>query len=444
MRVAVVGCGYVGLVTGVGLASLGHAVTGIESDGGRRDTIASGRAPFFEPGLEDLLASALADGTFTVTGDIGAASESDVVLLAVQTPPTGDGGIDLEPLRSAATALHTALGEPPRRRVVAVRSTVVPGTVETVLAPLFDGSTTAVASNPEFLAEGSAVPDFLEADRVVVGCNTDWGRAMLVELYEPLGTEIVAVSPSTAELAKYTSNALLATLISFSNEIGRIAETLPGVDVEDVLGIIHRDRRLTPNVDGQTIRPGILSYLKAGCGYGGSCLPKDLSALLAHQKRRGHTHPLLDAVRAVNDDQPRRVIDMTASALGDTLEGRRVTVLGVAFKAGTDDLRSSPGLRIVDELLARGASVTIFDPLVGADALSQQREQGVEVVGSLLDAISGCDACILTTLAPEFAEVAELTGTTAPLVIDGRRLLPATDQNRVLAVGRGPRATGPG
>lgn len=443
LHVAVVGCGYVGLVTGVALASIGHHVTGVEISDARREQIASGIPPFFEPGLEKLLTTTLDEGRFAVTGAMAAVADADVVLLAVQTPPTADGAIDLQYLRNAAASVAEAFATAPRRRVVAVRSTVVPGTVESVVAPVFDDerSPTAVASNPEFLSEGSAVNDFLDADRVVVGCDSPWGRELLHQLYEPLQTEIVMVSPSTAELSKYTSNALLATLISFSNEIARISESLPGVDVEDVLGIVHRDRRLSPRIDGQVVSPKILSYLKSGCGYGGSCLPKDLSALLAHRSAQGHAHPLLSAVREINDHQPGRVVDMAHRALGG-LEGRAVTVLGVAFKSGTDDVRSSPGLQMVDELVARGARVTVFDPLVGADAPALvDRRDRIAVADSLDDALDGADACIIATLAPVFATVSELTrdaGT--PIVIDGRRLLPdEAIADHVLAVGRGTR-----
>lgn len=442
MRVAVVGCGYVGLVTGVGLASVGHRVIGIEADADRRVSIASGRPPFFEPGLADLLTSMLADGTFRVSSEMDASADADVVLLAVQTPPGDRGHVELGPLRTAAGQVATAFARAPRRRALAVRSTVVPGTTETTVAPLFDGNT-AVASNPEFLAEGSAVADFLAPARVVVGCDQDWGRDLLAELYEPFGAEVVAVSPATAELSKYASNALLATLISFSNEIGRVAESLPGVDVEDVLGILHRDARLSPRVDGKVLRPGILSYLKAGCGYGGSCLPKDLSALLAHQGERGGHHPLLEAVRAVNDEQPVRLVDMVDAALGG-LTGRAVTVLGVAFKAGTDDTRSSPGLRVVDELIAAGAAVTVYDPLVGSGALGAQTARGVTVAPSLADALIGAAACVITTLDPVFESVPDLMSSLdgpSPVVVDGRRLLrPEVLPIGARAVGRGPEA----
>jgi UDPglucose 6-dehydrogenase len=447
VRVAVVGCGYVGLVTGVGLASVGHDVVGIETDEAAAAAIADGTPRFHEPGLAELLRAQLDAGRFEIVGDVGGTAEADVVFLAVQTPPGESGAIDLGYLARAASAVAAAFaGTPARRRVVAVRSTVVPGTADEVVAPLFDAAT-AVASNPEFLREGSALDDFLHPDRVVVGCSDEEGRRLLGDLYGPLDAPIVFTTPVTAELAKYVSNAFLATLISFSNEIGRICETLPGVDVEDVLGILHQDRRLSPLVEGRRVRPGILSYLKAGCGYGGSCLPKDLSALLAARRELGHEHPLLEAVRAVNETQPARVVDLAEDVLGP-LDGQRVGVLGLAFKGGTDDLRSSPGLRIVDELLARNAEVVVFDPMVRAEALPDLAGR-VRFATTLDEALALAEACVVTTDAPEFAalgERLEAPQNGLPTIVDGRRVVsvPADEDARYVAVGRGRTATPPG
>ena len=440
MRVAVVGCGYVGLVSGAGLASIGHDVVGIEVDAGRREAIAAGRAPFHEPGLEELLRSVLESGRFRVAGEISAAAEAEVVLLAVQTPPDRTGAIDLSFLREAARQVgETLSARGGERAVVAVRSTVVPGTTAGVVAPALEGGA-AAASNPEFLREGSAVADFVRPDRIVVGCDDEDGRELLRRLYEPLRAPIFFTTPATAELAKYTSNAFLATLISFSNEVARISESIPGVDVEDVLEILHLDRRLSPELDGATVRPAILSYLKAGVGYGGSCLPKDLSALLATRRAAGFEHPLLDAVREVNETQPGRVVGLAERELGG-LDGRTVAVLGAAFKGGTDDLRSSPGLKVVDELLARGARITLADPLVAPERLSDYAARGVRIVTGLDEALEGADAVVVTTNAPEWDELgAQLAAADGgPVVVDGRRFLrpEALSGARYVAVGRG-------
>jgi UDPglucose 6-dehydrogenase/GDP-mannose 6-dehydrogenase len=428
MKVAVVGCGYVGLVSAVGLASVGHQVVGVEDDAGRREHVAAGVPPFHEPGLAERLRAVRAHGALEVSDDVAAVRDSDVVLLAVQTPPDRDGAIDLGPLTAAAEAVGRCLAEDDRRRVVATRSTVLPGTAERTVQPLLDcaapAATTAAAANPEFLREGCAVADFLQPDRVVVGCHADWGAQLLSELYHPLGAPVTVTTPATAELAKYTSNAFLATLISFSNEIARISEDLPGVDVEEVLEVLHSDRRLRPPSDDGEPGPAILSYLRAGCGYGGSCLPKDVAALTAARRRAGEAAPLLEAVRAVNDAQPERFVELASDAL-DGLDGRRCAVLGLTFKAGTDDLRDSPGLAAVAALRRRGASVVAFDPLVGKEALAAAGAPAVELAATMEEALAGADACLVTTADPAFARLPELVSarTEPPVVIDGRRVL---------------------
>jgi UDPglucose 6-dehydrogenase len=438
VNVCVVGCGYVGLVTALALARNGHSVVGVEGDEDRHKIIAAGTPPFYEPGLQDLLAAELRTGRFEVTRDLGRAADAEVVLLAVQTPPKPSGGIDLTYLERAGTDLVALLAARPAQRVVAVRSTVVPGTVDDLLAPLFTDGMTTVAANPEFLSEGSAVNDGLYPDRIVVGCRQEHGREVMRRLYEPLGAPVILTDPPTAELAKYASNALLATLISFSNEIGRIAESLPGVDVEDVLGIVHSDRRLSPVVEGEVVRPGILSYLKAGSGYGGSCLPKDLSALLAFRRSSGHEHPLLEAVRAVNDSQPGRVVDLAERAVGG-LSGRRAAVLGLAFKGGTNDVRSSPALPIIDGLLERGADVVAFDPLVAPPALPSYVDR-VAFAKTLEEALDGAAVALITTNAAEFAGLrAEASAGSGPVIVDGRRALDRGATQH--AVGRGPALT---
>jgi UDPglucose 6-dehydrogenase len=434
MKVAVIGCGYVGLVTGAGLASIGHHVVGVESDPQRLAAISVGTPPFHEPGLPALLESGLRDGAFEATADLDRIVEADVVFVAVQTPPGENGSIDLSFVREAARRAAETLATQPRRRVLAIRSTVLPGTTD-ALRTLFDDRT-AVAANPEFLQEGTAVQDFLRSDRIVVGVHEAWARELLAELYAPLGAPFVASTPATAELAKYASNALLATLISFSNEFASISESFPDVDVEEVLGAVHLDRRLSPRVDGAVVRPGILAFLKAGCGYGGSCLPKDLSALIASRQAAGEEHPLLEAVRTVNDSQAGRVVGLLERSLGN-LAGRPIGVLGLAFKAGTDDVRTSPGLRAVEELLTRGAEVFAYDPLVRLEAVLPWREQGLTLVDGVQELMSKVQGCLIATGDPAFAAVADVAALHGTLLLDGRRLLAADELgSRHLAVGR--------
>jgi UDPglucose 6-dehydrogenase len=426
MDVVIVGCGYVGLVSGVGLASLGHNVLGIEIDERRANLIRSGIAPFHEPGLEEKLRASLNEGRFRVSSRIEDAVEGDVVFLCVQTPQGPDGNLNTEFIVEAARQVGSALSTNPRRRVVVVRSTVVPGTTEELVVPALGvGGDVAVATNPEFLREGSAVADFMEPDRVVVGCRERWGADWVARLYEPLKPTVIRTTPAAAEMAKCTSNALLATLISFSNEVARVAEKIPGIDVEDVLDIVHKDRRLSPVIRDNRITPEIIAYLKPGCGFGGSCLPKDLSALVHFASTVGEPTSLLKAVMEINETQPEWLVSMTKDAVG-TLADRNVTVLGLAFKAGTDDLRESPGLKIVDLLLQEKAKVTAYDPLVATEALVPLQEKGVVIAAGLQEAVRDAHACVIATRAAEFQNIRSVLqgiGDGHTRVIDGRRLL---------------------
>ena len=437
MKVAVIGSGYVGLVSAVGLAKLGHDVAAIDVDPTRLAMLRRGEAPFHEPGLVEALGQLLAGGSFRVTDSFAAAAAADVILLCVQTPPLPSGAVELRFVEDAARTLsETLAASEPRRRVVAVRSTVPPGTNQRLLAPLLSGVDTAVASNPEFLREGTALEDFLHADRIVVGVEEPWAAELMKELYALITAPIILTTPGTAELAKYASNAFLATLISFSNEIAHLCEVTPGVDVEDVLGIVHRDRRLAG--DG---RPAdIVSYLKAGCGYGGSCLPKDLGALIAYGRDSGVELTLLQAVETVNRKQAGRLAELTERSLG-SLRGRRIAVLGAAFKAGTDDMRDSPAVRVVTELLERGAVVGVYDPLVAAERLRAALPGGVGIHTSLAAAIADADACLVTTLDPEFFQLDRLLrerNGTGPVVVDGRRGIRASGfpESGYVGVGR--------
>jgi UDPglucose 6-dehydrogenase len=444
MDIVMVGCGYVGLVSGVCLASLGHKVLGIEIDETRAKLIHEGVVPFHEPGLRERLRRCLAAGTFRVSSRIEEAEFGEIIFLCVQTPLGVDGRQDASFLVDAARQVGRAIATRAGRRVVVVRSTVVPGTTDELIDSCVrqDDGRVAVAVNPEFLREGSAIDDFLESDRVVIGCRESWAIDRVAELYAKLDPHVIRTTPAAAELAKCASNALLGTLISFSNQLARIAETIPDVDVEDVLGILHRDRRLSPAIgDGVVVVPEIVSYLRSGIGFGGSCLPKDIRALASFASSVGEPAPLLEAVIEVNEGQPRRIISMTRKALGG-LSGRDVTVLGLAFKADTDDLRESPALKIVRLLLHEGANVTAYDPLVSSAALAEYDLDGLAVAPDLSAAIRGADACVISTRADEFLQVSRLLQAAAQdhtVVIDGRRLLDPSgfEGQRFRAIGRG-------
>lgn len=424
MKVAVIGCGYVGLITSVGLASKGHKVLAIDIDSTRVEKIKMGVTPFHEPGLDKVLKACLKDGSLNISSEVYDVLNCEIVLVCVQTPPRPNGAINLQILEAATRSLATVFAKKPILRTVVIRSTIIPGTTDQFVTPIFQkvAAKTHLAFNPEFLREGSAWDDFINPDRIVVGSQSAYAIKQLKRLFTPFRAPFIATTTSTAELAKYASNTFLATLVSFSNEIARICEMTPNTDVEDVLGIIHKDRRFKATNRSKTL--GILSYIKAGCGFGGSCFPKDLTALIAYANSLGEEAKLLKAVEAINVGQSARIVKMVTDALGN-LEKRRIVVLGAAFKGGTDDLRESPGLRIVDELLKRKAKVSIYDPLVNEKNLRSYQKKGVMVAETLKDAIKRVDACIIASNAPEFIKLNQLRKLSKKnfMIVDGRRIL---------------------
>jgi UDPglucose 6-dehydrogenase len=446
MRVTIVGTGYVGLVTGACLADVGHHVTCVDIDPAKADAIERGEAFLYEPGLQEIL-DRHAGTTLRGSTDLAAAVRtSDLTMIAVGTP-SADGHIDLGAVETAAAQIGDALRGATEPHVVVVKSTVVPGTTEDVVAPILRSSSgrgeregIGLAMNPEFLAEGNAVADFGDPDRIVLGVADELAEARLRELYAPFaGVDVLVTTPRTAEAIKYASNAALATLISFSNEIGNIVATLPGVDVRTVMHGLHLDRRWSPILaDGTRVRPGVLSYLAAGCGFGGSCFPKDVEALAGFARARGLTPTMLDALLAVNRDQPGEVVALLERHLGG-VAGRHVAVLGVAFKPHTDDVRASASLAVVRRLLDLGAHVRAFDPVARSTARAAL-DPACELRDSLEAAIDGADALALMTAWPEFGEVPRLLARSSPqpLVVDGRRMLDPSSVERYAGIGLGP------
>jgi UDPglucose 6-dehydrogenase len=423
VRIAVVGAGYVGLTTAACLARE-HDVTCVDIDVRRVELARQGRVPFHEPGLAELLREQLAAGRLRASADaVEAVRESEITLIAVGTPER-QGQIDLSSVRRAAEAVGEALRDRRGYHVVAVKSTVPPGTTETLVRGAIQersglrAGEFGLCANPEFLREGSAVADFLCPDRIVIGRLDERSGETLAGAYASFDCPVVFTSLSNAELTKYASNALLATLISLSNELAAICEATPGTDVREVLGALHLDRRLSPVVDGSTIQPEILGFLAAGCGFGGSCLPKDLNALRAYARWRGVEPALLDAVEWINSGRPAVLTRLAATELG-TLDRANVTVLGLAFKPGTDDVRASPALEVVERLRAAGAQVRAYDPLVAS-------YDGIEIATTPEGALAEADAAVLVTPPPGVARwdwPRLCASMRRPIVVDGRGAL---------------------
>ncbi len=402
--IGIFGAGWVGLVTGACFAELGHDVVVRDIVPERIEALRSGQLPFHEPGLVELLERNRERLTFTL--DVADLAAAPILFICVGTPPTYSGDADL----SAVWRVVDELPPPEERSLLVMKSTVPVGTGEKVRAALEARGLAHVGyvSNPEFLAEGTAVRDFMEPDRVVVGAYAEADSEIVAALYNPLGAPIVRTDVASAEMIKLAANAFLMTRISFINEIANVCEAT-GADVVQVAEGIGLDHRLGPH------------FLRAGIGWGGSCFPKDGVALKQLASNSGYHFQLLNAVIEVNELQKRRVIGKLEKHLGK-LRGKTVALLGLAFKPNTDDLREAPSLVLASRLLAEGADVRAWDPVADARHLLQ----GVTFCDSVLDVVAGADAAVIVTEWDELRSLASEEVRQAmnrPVIIDGRNLL---------------------
>jgi UDPglucose 6-dehydrogenase len=435
MQIAVIGLGYVGLVTATCLARLGQDVVGLEVDAGKLRSLEAGEAPYYEPHLQPELTAQQRDGRLRFTLDPSEALQgADVVLVCVGTPATADGGADL----SAVNAVFDTLGRDlPHPAVIALRSTVPVGTtrdaersLNRALADRGVAWSVPVLANPEFLRTGRAIEDFLHPSRVIVGRAeraTAEDVEVLATLYRPLDAPLLVVDAESAELTKNAANAYLAMRISFINELAILSDAT-GAAVDHVLSGIASD----PRIGGEYLRPGI--------GYGGSCLPKDVRSMIAMGRQHELPLSLVSAVDAVNAALPAYAADILAAELGGTLAGRTIALLGLAFKAGTDDVRDSPALALADTLRERGATVRGCDPKAG-DAAAR-RASWLQISAGPAEAVAGADAVVLGTEWPEYVTL-NLAGLASSMrgdvLFDARNAL---DPARVEAAGLRYRAVG--
>jgi UDPglucose 6-dehydrogenase len=404
-RVAFFGAGYAGLVSGVCLADLGHTVAIRDVVPERIALLDQGKLPFHEPGLEELIAHNRDRLTFTLSMEEATAG-SEFLFICVGTPPTPSGDANLAAIWSVIEELPADIGSP----VLVMKSTVPVGTGEKVRAALDARGLVDVgyASCPEFLAEGTAVRDFMEADRVVVGSFDQADGEAVAALHDGLDAEVVRMDVSSAEMVKLAANAYLATRISFINEIANVCE-LVGADVEDVARGMGLDRRIGTH------------YLRAGMGYGGSCFPKDIYFLKLLAGNSGYHFHLVTSVMEVNELQMRRPVTKLQKHLG-SLRGKRIALLGLAFKPNTDDMRDAPSIVLASRLLAKGAEVVAWDPVADAQSILH----GVELAESVAQALDGADAAVVVTEWSELRDLpwSELGATMrTPIVIDGRNHL---------------------
>ncbi len=404
MNIAIIGAGYVGLVTGAGLAHLGHRVRIGEANEKRVEVLRSGAVPIFEEGLPELIGHAVGENLISFhSSNLDAVEGARFVFLCLPTPEGEDGRADLRYINAVVEELANSVESDV---VFVVKSTVPPGTVAGLRKRLADlGSQARIVSHPEFLREGRAVQDFLEPDRIVIGAWDEVDADAVAGLYEKVDSVVVRTDPTSAEMIKYANNAYLATRLTFVNTLANVCEAV-GADIVDVVRGIGLDHRIGPH------------FLQPGPGYGGSCFPKDTSALIAVASDAGYDFELLSAVIEADEEQRRRVAEKVRQAAGGGLHGRRVAMWGVAFKAGTDDARESPALRIAAILQADGAEVVAFDPEASSDSL----RMAPDAVSAAVDA----DVLLVATEWKEFQEV-DLAAVAKVMrghrVVDARNLL---------------------
>jgi len=432
MKISVIGTGYVGAISAAGFAKLGNEIVCIDIDPAKIEKINRGIAPIFEEGLEEHLKAALKSKKLEGRTDYSSISKSDVVLISVGTPSNLDGSMDVKYIKAAAEQVAKEISKS-KFSVIVVRSTVIPGTTEDVVGNALEsitdgkiGKDFGLAMIPEFLKEGTAIDDFFAPDRIVIGCHDERTRAVLSELHRDFGCPKLFVDIKTAEMIKYASNSFLATKVSFTNEIAMICEKI-GIDVDDVMKGVGMDTRIGSK------------FLVAGAGFGGSCFPKDVKALIHHSNQIGVKPAILESVMELNKRQQTKLADMLTSKI--QAKGKTIAVLGLAFKTDTDDIRESSSLPTIRRLLDAGANVRAYDP----QAMPNMKKFFPEVyyASSWQDCLTGCDAALLITAWKEFIKPASdykkaLGG--APL-FDARRILPTGEAKKAglqyYTIGRG-------
>jgi UDPglucose 6-dehydrogenase len=418
VKIAVIGTGYVGLVVGACLAETGNEVICADVDQRKIDGLKQNVLPIYEPGLDSLVERNQQQGRLLFTTDVGyAVSKAEVVFIAVGTPPDEDGSADLRHVLAVADTIGEHMS---RELVVVTKSTVPVGTAAKVAAAVGKKARHPfhMCSNPEFLKEGAALDDFMKPDRVVLGVDSDHARSVMAELYAPFvrtGKPIIFMDIPSAEMTKYAANAMLATRLSFMNEIANLCEKV-GANVDLVRKGIGSDARIGP------------SFLFPGPGYGGSCFPKDVKALVRTAKEKGAPLAVLEAVEEANDRQKHRLFEKLTRAFAGTLDGARIALWGLAFKPQTDDMREAPALTLIDDVLGAGATITAHDPAALHEARRRVGER-IRYADSNYDALTGADALVVVTdwneyRHPDFARIK--AALRKPILVDGRNLYDAT------------------
>lgn len=442
MKIAIIGTGYVGLVSGVCLAEIGHQVICVDHDKKKISDTNNGICPIYETGLADLLNKNLLSGRFVAASDLNSAVESsDVSIIAVGTPFDGND-IDLSYIETVSVQIGKVLRKKSEFHVICVKSTVTPGTTSNFVAPLiekYSGKKLSldfgICMNPEFLAEGTAVADFMNPDRIVIGAYDDRTKMIMQELYSPFSeVPICYTTPFSAEMGKYAANSFLATAISFTNEIAELCSQTKDADIVDVMNIVKLDKRLSPVTSEGRITPGFLSFLHPGPGYGGSCFPKDVMSLVSYSKKLGVDMEILNGVVNRNQKQPIQVIKALNKKY-PILQKIRIAILGLSFKPETDDVRESPSKKIIELLLERGAIVTAHDPIAANKFHIAFPDLNVNYANTIEEAIKDVQIVIVVTYWSHYHSIHNLLNLEKVLLIDTRRFFNRISSHNYVGIG---------
>ena len=432
MNLAVMGAGYVGLTTAICLASQNHRITIFDIDNEKIKQIQNKKLPFFENGLQEILEDVISSKNLVAVNSLNQLVENtDGCFICVGTP-TKDDSIDLTQIIDAAESLANSVNENNKKNYqIIVRSTVIPNTTRNTILPILNERLSkqefGLCVVPEFLREGKALDDFMNPDKIVIG-NFDENSALFVkEIFKNFKDKCVFVETNleSAELIKYTNNAFFSMLISFSNEIANISEKISGVDPYEILNALVLDKRITSIVNNEKIIPNLASYLIPGCGFGGSCFPKDVQAILDYANKHDIHTPLLKAILNINAERPNKMVLLSEYILGE-LKDKKISILGLTFKPETDDLRSSPALDAIQILLEKGANVFTFDPILKSIPNSTKLLQNCTVCATIEDALKDSDAAMIFTKWPEFKSLDSKflkQFMKNPIIIDGRGFL---------------------
>lgn len=421
MNIGIIGTGYVGLVTGVCFASKGHMIRCVDIVPDKVNMINKGESPIYEEGLEPLLKEVIERGLLEVTLDFDyVVSNSDVIFICVGTPSLPNGSMSYEYVEEAAKGIGQVLKKQKKYKMIVVKSTCTPGTTIDHVGPIIEkesgmklGEDFGLGMNPEFLREGVAVNDFLYPDRVVIGVTDDNTKDIMMQCYDGFLAPFVIVDPTSAEMIKYVANCFLATKISFFNEMANLAENF-GADISEVVEAVGMDHRISEK------------FMRAGVGWGGSCFPKDIRALLHKSKEFGISSKILQATLDTNDVQPFEAIRLLKNTIHEEkLKDKKITILGLAFKPNTDDMREAPSIPIIKLLIKEGAQVVATDPIAIQAAKKIISHQNLQYVKTPEEALQDSDACILVTEWSEYIHIPIETFKERmrnPIVIDGRRV----------------------